>query len=455
MTMADMQTAVMTEANTALVEEVKRLRQQVTDLQFANTAEVERRRAAEAERVAYAVACESLVCEVPGSSISADMHKAAEYGRKTIAALEKERDEARADWLDVARVVDRVHDQSMGASQPGTREEVLGAVCALKNEVQRIKDARHEAADAIDEQTGGRSVSELLESEKQLQLSLKAAGKEIERLTGELGKLKDPNAVHVNLLRGSIARPSWGQILHVYTDEAAEIERLQNEVRRSGAIEPPITSVKASSVEAPAAPATTKPKCNLNAPCCECARTHADGGCCTPAHRVGRLIERAEKAEAENAKLSQGLHEKTQEVRDLLVLRTENAELRHENAKLRDENLLLAGRLAASVCHECGGRGELILDCTDPQCGDSTWDHNCTAGRTKPCPNKSHGAPTPHQAYLRAAVDLAEAVAEIRWDDATTYEGNIDASMHLSVDQLRAVQATLVDFIAAEKAGRT
>ncbi len=31
-------------------------------------------------------------------------------------------------------------------------------------------------------------------------------------------------------------------------------------------------------------------------------------------------------------------------------------------------------------CPKCGGRG--WLECDDPQCSDSTWDHACTAGAT-------------------------------------------------------------------------
>ena len=33
--------------------------------------------------------------------------------------------------------------------------------------------------------------------------------------------LQDPNAVHVNMLRGAIAKPTWKQIKHLY---AAEVE---------------------------------------------------------------------------------------------------------------------------------------------------------------------------------------------------------------------------------------
>jgi hypothetical protein len=42
----------------------------------------------------------------------------------------------------------------------------------------------------------------------------------ITELMAEVEKLSDPNAVHVNLLRGSIARPTWEQIKHVYAAEA-------------------------------------------------------------------------------------------------------------------------------------------------------------------------------------------------------------------------------------------
>ncbi|QVJ07683.1 hypothetical protein L7H23_01330 [Sphingopyxis sp. BSN-002] len=40
-------------------------------------------------------------------------------------------------------------------------------------------------------------------------------------LPGDVGKaLADPNAVHVNMLRGGIARPSLAQIIHIYGEDA-------------------------------------------------------------------------------------------------------------------------------------------------------------------------------------------------------------------------------------------
>jgi len=51
-----------------------------------------------------------------------------------------------------------------------------------------------------------------------------AAEAKVEALTAERDALRealaDPNAVHANLLRGSIARPSVSQIIHVYGREA-------------------------------------------------------------------------------------------------------------------------------------------------------------------------------------------------------------------------------------------
>ena len=40
------------------------------------------------------------------------------------------------------------------------------------------------------------------------------AGEDVEAV------LRDPNAVHVNMLRGGIARPSFAQIIHIYGEEA-------------------------------------------------------------------------------------------------------------------------------------------------------------------------------------------------------------------------------------------
>lgn len=44
--------------------------------------------------------------------------------------------------------------------------------------------------------------------------------------------LADPNVVHINLLRGGIAKPSRAQILHVYTDLRDEIEQLREALSR-------------------------------------------------------------------------------------------------------------------------------------------------------------------------------------------------------------------------------
>lgn len=45
----------------------------------------------------------------------------------------------------------------------------------------------------------------------------------IAELQADLEKLKDPNAVHLNMLRGGIAKPSWDQILHLYPEESSRI----------------------------------------------------------------------------------------------------------------------------------------------------------------------------------------------------------------------------------------
>ena len=36
-------------------------------------------------------------------------------------------------------------------------------------------------------------------------------------------------------------------------------------------------------------------------------------------------------------------------------------------------------------CMTCGGSGIVLVDCDDPQHGDSTWDHACNDG-SDPCP---------------------------------------------------------------------
>jgi len=44
------------------------------------------------------------------------------------------------------------------------------------------------------------------------------------RMREDIAKLSDPNAVHANLLRGSIARPSVAQIIHIYGEDALRAE---------------------------------------------------------------------------------------------------------------------------------------------------------------------------------------------------------------------------------------
>jgi len=64
-------------------------------------------------------------------------------------------------------------------------------------------------------------------------------------------------------------------------------------------------------------------------------------------------------------------------------------------------------------CKKCGGAG--TLDCDDPQCGDSTWDHNCTAGlKCRECDGKGFivEAAPPEPPGAREA--LLEVLADMR-----------------------------------------
>ena len=45
-------------------------------------------------------------------------------------------------------------------------------------------------------------------------------GEEIERLQEQIAALQGPNTVHQNMLRGTIAKPSIEQIIHLYGEEA-------------------------------------------------------------------------------------------------------------------------------------------------------------------------------------------------------------------------------------------
>lgn len=54
------------------------------------------------------------------------------------------------------------------------------------------------------------------------------------------------------------------------------------------------------------------------------------------------------------------------------------------------EDLIANGRMLE--CPRCEGSGQIKTECHDPQCGDSTWDHNCGMGFEK-C-RKCHGQKT-------------------------------------------------------------
>lgn len=74
------------------------------------------------------------------------------------------------------------------------------------------------------------------------------AANEIERLQGDLDKLNDPNAVHMNMLRGSIAKPSFEQIKHIYPTEFAlaldEAKAERTEIAREIVVDQWATAVR-------------------------------------------------------------------------------------------------------------------------------------------------------------------------------------------------------------------
>lgn len=74
-------------------------------------------------------------------------------------------------------------------------------------------------------------VAENFERVKAALLSaLEAEKKRADKAEAELAKVTDPNAVHVNMLRGTIAKPSVAQIKHLYGDaiaDPAELTRLR------------------------------------------------------------------------------------------------------------------------------------------------------------------------------------------------------------------------------------
>ncbi|HAX39627.1 MAG TPA: hypothetical protein DCY10_01925, partial [Clostridiales bacterium] len=92
---------------------------------------------------------------------------------------------------------------------------------------ERVKSAALAALDAANRRAD--------EAEQKLQHSdtgVKNLIARAESAEAELTKVTDPNAVHVNMLRGTIAKPSVAQIKHLYGDaiaDPAELTRLREE----------------------------------------------------------------------------------------------------------------------------------------------------------------------------------------------------------------------------------
>jgi uracil phosphoribosyltransferase len=64
---------------------------------------------------------------------------------------------------------------------------------------------------------------EILEEEGRNGLGCcKVAAATIKNMQSDIEKLKDPNVVHINMLRGGIAKPSWAQIKHLYPEHFKE-----------------------------------------------------------------------------------------------------------------------------------------------------------------------------------------------------------------------------------------
>ena len=56
-------------------------------------------------------------------------------------------------------------------------------------------------------------------------LSVLELMEKLEAAEADINKLKDPNVVHLNMLRGGIAKPSWGQIEHLYPEQVATFRK--------------------------------------------------------------------------------------------------------------------------------------------------------------------------------------------------------------------------------------
>lgn len=100
-----------------------------------------------------------------------------------------------------------------------------GAVTSKLRAAQ--EDARELIRDSIVEDAISRFIAQILEvAAKDRADRLAATLARAERAEAELAKLADPNAVHVSMLAGTVAKPSWDQIKHIYAREAERAEAL-------------------------------------------------------------------------------------------------------------------------------------------------------------------------------------------------------------------------------------
>lgn len=92
--------------------------------------------------------------------------------------------------------------------------------------------------------------------------------------------------------------------------------------------------------------------------------------------------EAAEKALQHERDAAEG-EEWSEEVEDIFWGEVKGHVVRSKDGVAKDHPIDY--ELVPTVCTICGGKGGKAVVCSDPQCGDSTWDHDCEAV-WDPCP---------------------------------------------------------------------
>ena len=97
--------------------------------------------------------------------------------------------------------------------------------------VERLRRDLETLRPYIGRPIGGEGSAARIEQENK-SAAYKEAVEMVNLLSEGIEALSDPVVVHINMLRGVIAKPSWPNILHLYPEKRDDIERLHSELAK-------------------------------------------------------------------------------------------------------------------------------------------------------------------------------------------------------------------------------